>query len=119
MSDIIARCYSDLDEAARIFADNRSDDGLEPMIIIPNRNVALGVKMRIAMIKEDWTTVKSLANEILQNVPLTKSSELTSGFMEAAPSWIWGSYGIPIILLGIPVILHLQRPISMHLGIRA
>ena len=92
MSDIIARCYSDLDEAARIFADNRSDDGLEPMIIIPNRNVALGVKMRIAMIKEDWTTVKSLANEILQNVPLTKSSELTSGFMEAAPSWIWGSY---------------------------
>ncbi len=88
MKDIKERIYEDLDKAIQIFdADgfNRID------ILQPDLNVARGLKMRAALLTEDWITARDMAQLILADVPLSTNADMLSGFYKRRDSWIWGA----------------------------
>lgn len=88
MKDIKERIYEDLDKAIQIFdADgfNRID------ILQPDLNVARGLKMRAALLTEDWITARNMAQLILADVPLSTNADMLSGFYKRRDSWIWGA----------------------------
>jgi len=58
----------------------------------PDLNVARGIKMRLAMLREDWETAKQLSEAILADKPLTSNAEMKNGFFTPADSWIWGAW---------------------------
>lgn len=89
MREILERCYADLDEAISILS---SQNYRRINIMLPDLNVARGVKMRLAMLSEDWQTAVTESEAILAAVPLTTNDELTSGFFNPADSWIWGAW---------------------------
>lgn len=89
MREIADQCYADLNEAIDILA---SANFQRECIWEPDADVARGVKLRIALLREDWANVRSLANEILDHKPLTTNDDLLSGFYTPADSWIWGSW---------------------------
>lgn len=86
MNDIIAQCYADLDMVAALLPVRY---GNHPTEI--TATVARGLKLRIAQLKEDWTTVEQLSAQILAEKPLTTNEELKSGFFSEQPSWIWSA----------------------------
>lgn len=94
MGEIADQCYADLDEAIDIF---RSTEFARENIIQPDINVARGIKMRVAMLREDWSTASTLARDILDQTPLTSNEELRSGFFSPAGSWIWGAFNNTVI----------------------
>lgn len=89
MRQIADQCYADLDEAIEILSGSNFE---RECIWEPDADVARGVKMRIALLREDWNTVREMANSILAHKPLTTNEELLSGFYEPADSWMWGSW---------------------------
>lgn len=89
MKQIADRCYADLDKAIEIF---RSTDFVRKDIIYPDINVARGIKMRLALLREDWQTAKSLSDAILAEKPLTSNADMKNGFFSPADSWIWGAW---------------------------
>lgn len=89
MKEIRDQCYSDLDEAMGIM---QSTGFVRENIIEIDLNVARGIKMRLAMLCEDWQTADRLADMILDSKPLTSNAEMTAGFFRPADSWIWGAW---------------------------
>lgn len=89
MDEIRRMCYDDLDYATANLSGDAAD---RSDILIPDKYVALGVKMRIAMLSEDWLTAKRCADEIINAKPITKNEDLLSGFYKPADSWIWGAW---------------------------
>ena len=88
MKDIKDRIYEDLDKALQIFQGgsfNRID------ILQPDLNVARGLKMRAALLTEDWITARDMAQLILADVPLSTNADMLSGFYKRRDSWIWGA----------------------------
>lgn len=88
MKDIADRCYMDLDEAIGIF---KSRNYKRKYIVEPDINVARGIKMRVAMLRHDWNSAKTLSADILKDKPLSTSDEILGGFIDHADSWIWGA----------------------------
>lgn len=86
MKEIITQCYKDLDWAIQFLPANHDE------IMMPDVNVARGVKMRIAILCEDWNTVKEMSEKILANKPLTTNEGLLAGFFNPEDSWIWGAW---------------------------
>lgn len=89
MREILDQCYSDLEEAIGIFS---TYDYMRSNIVEPDVNVARGVLMRLALLKEDWPTVITMSKSILSTVPLTNNDQLLSGFFTPQESWIWGEW---------------------------
>lgn len=91
MKEIKDQIYSDLDAAIAIFKANnfKRDDLLQPDL-----NVALGLKMRAALLAEDWNAAKQMAEEILTNAPLSTNEDMLSGFYTRRDSWLWGAQAI-------------------------
>jgi len=57
-----------------------------------NANVALGIKARVALTKQDWTTAASVAAEAREGLSLMTNSEYTAGFNSYLNrEWMWGS----------------------------
>lgn len=88
MKEIADQCYSDLREAIGLFAKN---DFKRKKISEPDADVARALLVRVAMLREDWTTALEAAETILSDRPLTTNAELTDGFLTVTPAWIWGS----------------------------
>lgn len=91
MKEIKDQIYSDLDAAIAIFKANnfKRDDLLQPDL-----NVARGLKMRAALLAEDWTAAKQMAEQILTNAPLSTNEDMLSGFYTRRDSWLWGAQAI-------------------------
>lgn len=91
MKEIRDRCYADLDMAAMLLPST-ARKGQD--IIFADANVAKGVKMRIALLCEDWNHVRSLGEDILNSnvFRMTTNEEMTSGFFTPAGSWMWGAW---------------------------
>lgn len=88
MKDIVSQCYTDLDQAISLF----NASGIRHTVLItPDLEVAKAVKLRLALLSEDWATVDKLGSEITNSYPLTSIDELQAGFFKAAPSWVWGA----------------------------
>jgi len=57
-----------------------------------NANVALGIKARVALAKQDWTTAASVAAQARTGFSLMTNSEYTAGFNSYSNrEWLWGS----------------------------
>lgn len=91
MMEIANQCYDDLDQAINLF---KSANLQRRNMVEPDINVAKGVKMRVATLREDWVEASKMAREILDAVPATTNEQLTDGMFKAAPSWIWGASNI-------------------------
>lgn len=91
MKEIKDQIYSDLDAAIAIFKANnfKRDDLLQPDL-----NVARGLKMRAAILAEDWNAAKQMAEEILTIAPLSTNEDMLSGFYTRRDSWLWGAQAI-------------------------
>lgn len=88
MKEIADRCYQDLDEAITLF---KTRNYQRKYIVEPDINVARSVKMRVAMLRQDYSAAKSLATEILEEKPLSTNNDVLNGFTNHADSWIWGA----------------------------
>lgn len=86
MREIRDQCYADLDEAIAMLGSFERVEELEI-----DAATARGIKMRMAMLCEDWPIVDELAAKILADRPLTTNEELLSGFFQPAQSWIWSA----------------------------
>lgn len=87
MREIADRCYADLDEALEIM---QRTGFVRTQLVQPDIDVVRGIKLRVAMLREDWQTVNALADAILAEKPLTSNEQLTGGFFAPTDSWIWG-----------------------------
>lgn len=90
MKDIIAQCYKDLDEAITNLPTTR--EAAED-IIMPTADVARGLKMRLALLCEDWATAQAMATEIVDNPnhDVSTSDDIKAGFFAPTRGWIWGA----------------------------
>lgn len=83
MKEIIDFCYADLRNAIDVLPATASDNAL------PNKDVARGLMVRFAMLREDWSTAREYAQQLVASYPLTTREEYLSGFNTALDSWIW------------------------------
>jgi predicted small secreted protein len=88
MKDVRDLCYADLDKAISIL--NSSSVARRETLEI-SAEAAKGIKARIALLCEDWSVVKKMAEEVISSVPLTENDELKSGFFSPSESWIWSA----------------------------
>ncbi|HEX6914734.1 MAG TPA: RagB/SusD family nutrient uptake outer membrane protein [Chitinophagaceae bacterium] len=55
-------------------------------------SVVRGFKARVALLKEDWATAATKANQARQGYTLMSSAQYQSGFSQISnPEWMWGS----------------------------
>jgi hypothetical protein len=58
----------------------------------PDKEVARGLKARVALVQQNWPLAETLANEARQGVALMTSTEYQSGFSNIAlGEWMWGA----------------------------
>lgn len=88
MKDILAQCYVDLDQAIAVFSRVRPSSS---DMLMPGLDVARAVKMRLAMLREDWTTARDLAAAIMDGKSLSSPEDLKSGFFSPSCSWLWSA----------------------------
>ncbi len=57
-----------------------------------NASVALGIKARVALTKQDWTTAAAAAADAREGLSLMTNSDYTAGFNNYSNrEWMWGS----------------------------
>lgn len=88
MKDILAQCYADLDQAIAVFT---RVPAVSSDILMPGLDVARAVKMRLAMLREDWSTARDLAAAIMTGKTLSTPDDLKAGFFTPTRSWLWGA----------------------------
>lgn len=88
MKDILAQCYADLDQAIAVFT---RIPAVSSDILMPGLDVARAVKMRLAMLREDWSTARDLAAAIMTGKTLSTPDDLKAGFFTPTRSWLWGA----------------------------
>lgn len=88
MKDILAQCYADLDQAIAVFT---RVPAVSSDILMPGLDVARAVKMRLAMLREDWSTARELAAAIMTGKTLSTPDDLKAGFFTPTRSWLWGA----------------------------
>lgn len=86
MKQIINQCYSDLDESISIMDSNNFIPFNE---IVPDVKVAKSIKMRIAMLCQDWEAVEEICSSLYPEITMTSNSDYLSGFRQPCNSWIW------------------------------
>ena len=79
---------NDLDDAIALF---QSAGVSRPAKSYIDLSVARGVRARVALVMEDWTTAISNAQAAKTGYPLMDAAAYTSGFNDVTnPEWIWG-----------------------------
>ncbi|MCW5911955.1 MAG: RagB/SusD family nutrient uptake outer membrane protein [Cyclobacteriaceae bacterium] len=57
----------------------------------PDKEVAKGLKARVALVQQNWALAETLANEARQGVPLMTPAEYQGGFSNiTVGEWMWG-----------------------------
>ncbi|HRF33085.1 MAG TPA: RagB/SusD family nutrient uptake outer membrane protein [Cyclobacteriaceae bacterium] len=57
----------------------------------PDKEVAKGLKARVALVQQNWALAETLANEARQGLPLMTHAELRGGFSNiTVGEWMWG-----------------------------
>lgn len=88
MNQVLDQCYTDLDKALELFkAAGRSFRTLTYEI---DMNVAYGIYARVAALKNDWKTVRTMAHNARQGKRLATTAEMFSGYMSYNENeWMW------------------------------
>ncbi len=91
VEEVYDQVIIDLNEAISILGDY---DRLNNSHM--NIDVARGVKARVALAKQDWTTAASTAALARADYPLMSNAQYTAGFNDYTNGeWMWGSTVIP------------------------
>ena len=87
VEEVYTQVIEDLDEAITLL-----EGYARPNKSHLNVAVAKGIKARVALTKQDWTTAAALAAEARTGISLMTTSEYTAGFNNYANrEWMWGS----------------------------
>ena len=87
VEEVYTQVIEDLDEAITLL-----EGYARPNKSHLNVAVAKGIKARVALTKQDWTTAAALAAEARTGISLMTTSEYTAGFNSYANrEWMWGS----------------------------
>ncbi len=91
VEDVYAQIIDDLDEAILLHADyDRANNSHM------NIDVARGVKARVALVMQDWTSAATLAAQARADYPLMSNAAYKAGFNDYTNGeWMWGSTVIP------------------------
>ena len=85
VEEVYTQINSDLDQAIALLPStpvNKSH---------PDKEVAKGLKARVALVQQNWALAESLANEARQGVPLMSTTEYRAGFSNiSVGEWMWG-----------------------------
>lgn len=86
VEEVYTQINADLDQAIALLPSapvNKSH---------PDKEVAKGLKARVALVQQNWPLAETLANEARQGVPLMTPTEYRSGFSDiTVGEWMWGS----------------------------
>lgn len=90
LAECYAQIYRDCDDAIALFNQSGMDasEFYEPSLAL-----AIGVKARAALCREDWATAAEYAGMISESYGLMSATEFQSGFHTANSEWIFGGYG--------------------------
>lgn len=90
MNAILDQCYSDLDTAIASF--QAAGSYKRTQTYEPTLNIAYGIYARVAALKEDWQTCKTMAHNARQGYRLATTDEAMSGYMSFNNNeWLWSS----------------------------
>lgn len=90
LADCYAQIYADCDEAIALFNQSGMD---AKTFYEPSLALAIGVKARAALCREDWETAAEYAGMISASYDLMSADEFQSGFHTANDEWIFGGWG--------------------------
>ncbi|MFD3001152.1 RagB/SusD family nutrient uptake outer membrane protein [Pontibacter toksunensis] len=85
VQEVYAQIISDLDAAEAML---EGQDRLHTSHV--NTNVVQGIRARVALQMEDWTTAAAKANQARQGFGLMSAEEFQAGFGVDTEEWIWG-----------------------------
>jgi starch-binding outer membrane protein, SusD/RagB family len=85
VEEVYAQINADFDQAIALLPSvpvNKSH---------PDKEVAKGLKARVALVQQNWALAETLANEARQGVPLMSTTEYQAGFSNiSVGEWMWG-----------------------------
>ena len=88
MADVLKRCYEDLDNAITCF--NAAGKSFRTLNYEVDLNVCYGVYARVAALKNDWTTVRTMAHNARQGKRIATSAEIFNGYTSYNQNeWMW------------------------------
>jgi len=96
VAEVYAQINKDLDEAIGLLANyNRNVGDLATSKSQLNRNVAYGIKARVALTQQNWEVAATNSALARQGFALMTNIQYTAGFNDATNTeWIWGSHQI-------------------------
>ena len=88
VSEVYTQVVADLDEAISLF---QSSDLPQRHIADPTLNIAQGIRARVALVMNDWSTAASMAQAARQGYDIMTPDEYSAGFDSyAQQNWMWG-----------------------------
>lgn len=88
MNEVLAFCYNDLNIAIDSFT--KAGSYRRSLTYEPTLNIAYGIYARVAALKHDWATVKTMAHNARQGYRLATTNEAMSGYMSFNDNeWMW------------------------------
>ena len=88
MNEVLDQCYSDLDNAIALFTS--AGKSFRTLNYEINLNVAYGIYARVAALKNDWQTVRTMAHNARQGKRIATDEEAFGGYMSYNENeWMW------------------------------
>lgn len=88
MIDVLNQCYKDLDESLACF--DAAGKSFRSLNFEVDKNVAYGIYARVAALRDDWATVKTMAHNARQGKRIATSAEIFNGYTSYnANEWMW------------------------------
>lgn len=88
MEEVLQLCYNDLNIAIDSF--KKAGSYKRSLTFEVDLNIAYGIYARVAALKHDWNTVKTMANNARQGYRIATTSEAMSGYMSFNNNeWMW------------------------------
>lgn len=93
-NEVYDQIYSDLDNAIYYFekAKNAATDAMSrgnDELYYVNEDVARGIYVRAALLKNDYKTAQTMAHNARQNYRIMTGDEYLEGFSVTNPEWMW------------------------------
>lgn len=88
MNEVLQLCYNDLNIAIDSF--KKAGSYKRSLVFEVDLNIAYGIYARVAALKHDWATVKTMANNARQGYRIATTNEAMSGYMSFNNNeWMW------------------------------
>ncbi|MBP9924788.1 MAG: RagB/SusD family nutrient uptake outer membrane protein [Cyclobacteriaceae bacterium] len=86
VEEVYTQINADLDEAIALLSSTQTVKSH------PDKEVAKGLKARVALVQQNWALAETLANEARQGIALMTPAQYQSGFSNiTVGEWMWGA----------------------------